>query len=166
MARIYKTNMASSDTVLSERITLLNRAGRLIEVTYMSHAEGTFEVKLSPQSEANSPTAFLGRLLLDKQFRGDLEATSRGQMLSAGSPAEGSAGYVAIEQVTGRLGGREGSFILQHNGIMRRGKGELTITVVPDSGTGELAGIEGTMTINVTDDGHFYAFKYTLPVPN
>jgi hypothetical protein len=132
----------------------------------MSYAEGTFEVKLSPQTEEAFTAAFLGRLLIDKQFRGDLDAISRGQMLSVGTPTEGSAGYVALEQVSGRLHGREGSFILQHNGILRRGKGELTITVVPDSGTGELTGIEGRMTINITDDQHLYTFDYHLPDSN
>jgi hypothetical protein len=128
----------------------------------MNHAEGMFEVKLAPQSAEDFTAAFLGRLLIDKQFHGDLEAVSHGLMLSVGTPTEGSAGYVAIEQVNGRLGGREGSFILEHNGIMRRGQGDLTITVVPDSGTGDLTGIEGTMTISITDQ-HFYAFEYTLP---
>jgi hypothetical protein len=129
----------------------------------MNQARGTFEVKLSPQSDEQSPTPFLGRLLLDKQFQGDLEAVSRGQMLSAGTAVEGSAGYVALEQVSGRLGGRSGTFLLQHNGIMTRGVGELSIVVVPDSGTGELTGLTGKMLIDISDGKHFYTFDYSLP---
>jgi hypothetical protein len=104
----------------------------------------------------------LGRLALDKQFHGDLEATSKGQMLAAGTEVKGSAGYVAMERVTGTLHGRSGTFALQHSGIMNRGVPQLMITVVPDSGTGQLTGLTGTMTINIVDEKHSYEFEYDL----
>ena len=101
------------------------------------HAAGPFDVKLTPQPPAEkTDEAVLGRMIIDKQFHGDLSATSRGQMLAAGTEVKGSAGYVAIERVTGKLNGREGSFHLQHSGTMNRGAPSLSITVVPDSGTG------------------------------
>ena len=128
------------------------------------HARGTFEVKLTPQptsdSLAGSP---LSRFNIAKEFRGDLEGTSRGEMLAAGTGVQGSAGYVAIERVTGTLAGRRGSFVLQHSGTMTRGAPQLVITVVPDSGTGELTGLAGAMTITIADGQHSYAFEYTLP---
>jgi hypothetical protein len=129
----------------------------------MPHANGTFDVQLKPQSDAENvgdPT--VGRLSLDKQFHGDLEATSKGQMLAVSTEIDGSAGYVAMERVNGTLHGRSGTFALQHNGIMTRGAPQLTITVVPDSGTGELVGLAGSMMINITDGNHFYEFEYTL----
>jgi hypothetical protein len=126
------------------------------------HASGSFEVKLTSQAPDESTGAAIARLLIDKQFHGDIEAASKGQMLAAGTATEGSAGYVAIEQVSGTLHGRSGSFVLQHNGTMARGASQLQITVVPDSGTGELAGLSGTMTINIVDGKHFYEFDYSL----
>jgi hypothetical protein len=100
---------------------------------------------------------------LDKQFRGDLEATSQGEMLSFMTTTKGSAGYVAIEKVTGTLGGRKGSFVLQHNGTMNRGAPQLSVTVVPDSGTGELVGLAGGMKIVIAPDGaHSYELDYTF----
>jgi hypothetical protein len=99
---------------------------------------------------------------LDKQFHGDLEGTSKGEMLTIGTDVKGSAGYVAIERVIGRLQDQSGTFVLQHTGTMTRGVPNLTITVVPDSGTGELVGLAGKMTINVTDGRHFYEFEYTV----
>ena len=126
-------------------------------------ASGPFEVKLSPQApEDTSALSPIGRMLLDKQFHGDLEATSKGQMLAVQSDVEGSAGYVAMEQVSGTLHGRSGTFVLQHSGTMTRGAPQLVITVVPDSGTGQLAGLSGTMTINIADGKHSYDFDYTL----
>jgi hypothetical protein len=101
-------------------------------------------------------------MTMDKQFSGDLAGTGKGQMLSAGTSVKGSAGYVAIEKFTGTVGGRSGSFVLQHSGTMTRGTPHLAISVVPDSGTGELAGISGTMTIRITDGQHFYEFDYSL----
>jgi hypothetical protein len=126
-------------------------------------ARGPFDVTLAPQTDAGAPDQ-LGRMTIDKRFHGDLDATSQGQMLSAMTGTKGSAGYVAIERVTGTLGGRRGSFVLQHSGTMTRGAPSLVITVVPDSGTDGLAGLAGTMAIDVAPGGkHSYAFTYTLP---
>jgi hypothetical protein len=125
-------------------------------------ARGTFEVKMTPQVPDQEAEAAVGRYSLDKQFQGDLEGTSRGQMLAVGTAVEGSAGYVAMEQVQGTLNGRGGSFALQHTGTMNRGAAELSINVVPDSGTDQLVGLAGTMTINIDDGKHSYEFEYTL----
>ncbi len=127
----------------------------------MSHATGPFDVKLTPQDDKLDPT--LARLIIDKQFHGDLEATSKGTMLSAGTAVKGSAGYVAIELVTGTLHGRTGTFVLQHSATMNRGIPSLSITVVPDSGTGQLTGLTGTMNIIIAEGKHSYDFSYTLP---
>jgi hypothetical protein len=133
------------------------------EVAVTNRASGTFEVKLAPQALANSTEdATLGRMSIDKQFHGDLEATSKGEMLTAGTSVQGSAGYVAIERVSGTLKGRSGTFVLQHSGTMTRGEPQLTITVVPDSGTGQLAGLTGKMMINIAAGKHSYDFEYTL----
>jgi hypothetical protein len=122
-------------------------------------ATGTFDVKMTPHTTADKD---LGRISLDKQFRGDLEGTSTGEMLTAMTAVKESAGYVAIERVTGKLKGRSGTFILQHTGTMDRGKPSLSVTVVPDSGTGELAGLTGTMTIDPSGGKHAYVFEYTI----
>lgn len=124
-------------------------------------ASGSFDVKLTPADQgADMP---VGRMTIEKEFHGDLEGTSKGQMLmAASSSVQGSAGYVAIERVTGTLNGRSGSFCLQHTGVMTRGVGELTITVLPDSGTDQLVGLSGRMNIIVTDGKHSYEFDYTL----
>lgn len=128
------------------------------------HATGTFEVKLVAQGpEDKSEGAALGRMSIDKQFHGDLEATSKGEMLSAMTGVKGSAGYVAIEKVTGTLHGRPGTFVLQHTGTMTRGAPQMSVTVVPDSGTGQLVGLTGKMNIIITDGKHSYDFEYTLP---
>jgi hypothetical protein len=128
-------------------------------------AKGPFEVKLAPQ-KADNPQAEgsgHGRMAIDKRFEGDLEATSQGEMLSFMSTTKGSAGYVAIERVTGSLAGRKGSFVFQHSGTMNRGAPELSVTVVPDSGTGELTGLSGSMKIVITPDGkHSYEMTYAL----
>lgn len=126
----------------------------------MTHAVGTFEVKLTPQAES---APGVGRMSIDKQFHSDLDAVSKGEMLTAMTETKGSAGYVAIERVTGRLGGRTGSFALQHSGTMNRGAAALSVTVVPDSGSGELAGIVGKMAILLDGGKHSYEFEYTLP---
>ncbi|MEO8152291.1 MAG: DUF3224 domain-containing protein [Rhizobacter sp.] len=126
------------------------------------HASGSFEVKLAPQSTVDAESG-LGRMSLDKVFSGDLQATSKGEMLAASTAVKGSAGYVAIERVSGTLQGRTGSFMLQHLGTMNRGAPQLTITVIPDSGTGELTGIAGRVGIDITDGKHFYTLDYTLP---
>lgn len=129
-----------------------------------THAKGTFEVTLVPQAaEGTGPDAALGRMTIEKTFSGDLSATSRGQMLTASTDVKGSAGYVAIERVTGTLMGRAGSFILQHNGVMTRGEPRLAITVVPDSGTGQLVGLAGSMAVIIAAAQHSYQFEYTLP---
>jgi hypothetical protein len=126
-------------------------------------AKGPFDVKMTPQGNATDPAA-VGRMTLDKAFHGDLEATSAGEMLAVRTAVAGSAGYVAIERVTGTLAGRTGTFALQHWGIMDKGAPELKISVIPDSATGDLAGLSGTMTIDIQPGGkHFYVFTYTLP---
>ena len=128
-----------------------------------SHASGTFDVKLTPQA-AEDGDAGLGRMTIDKQFHGDLEGTSKGFMLSsAATVVKGSGGYVAMEKVTGTLKGRTGSFVLQHSGTMTRGTPLLSVTVVPDTGTGQLEGITGTVTIKIDQGKHSYEFDYTLP---
>ena len=129
-----------------------------------NRASGTFEVKLNPQApddKVGDPS--VGRMSIDKQFHGDLEATSKGQMLAVRTDVKGSAGYVAMERVTGTLHGHSGTFALQHSGTMTRGAQKLTVTVVPDSGTGELVGLAGKMTIDIVDGKHSYGFEYTLP---
>ncbi|HEX6396489.1 MAG TPA: DUF3224 domain-containing protein [Steroidobacteraceae bacterium] len=130
----------------------------------MKRATGSFEVILQPisNSEVTNEPLF-GRLLLTKKFSGDLTASARGQMLSAGTLTRGSAGYVAIDHVTGTLEGRQGNFVLQHSGSMNRGVPTLSIMVVPDSGTDELAGLSGTLSINIIDGKHFYDFIYSIP---
>lgn len=126
-------------------------------------AKGTFTVKMEPQSPAHADSA-LGRMGLAKQFSGDLDAHSLGEMLAFRSAVDGSAGYVAMERVTGALHGRHGSFVLQHSGTMDRGTPTLVVGVVPDSGTEELAGLSGTLAIHVdAQGGHAYTFDYRLP---
>jgi uncharacterized protein DUF3224 len=127
-------------------------------------ATGPFEVKLNALPAYNAdPGSLLGRMSLDKQFHGDLEATSKGEMLTAMSTVKGSAGYVAVERVTGTLHGKAGSFALQHTGTMARGTQQLVITVVPDSGDGALQGIEGKLSIEIADGKHSYVLEYLLP---
>lgn len=129
-------------------------------------ATGIFEVKITPQeADDKSPNPPVGRMLLDKQFHGDLEAVSKGQMLTGMTAVQGSAGYVAMEQVSGKLHGREGTFVLQHNGVMIRGTPQLMITVVPDSGTGQLVGLTGKMDIQIADGKHSYVLEYALESP-
>lgn len=126
-------------------------------------AEGTFEVHLTPQSdEMFGSESKLGRMFIDKSFQGELSGTSEGQMLSARTSTDGSAGYVAIERVNATLGIRSGTFVLQHVGTMNRGKSSLTVTVVPDSGTDDLEGISGTMNIIIKQDRHYYEFEYSF----
>jgi hypothetical protein len=126
-------------------------------------ARGTFDVKLTPTPATDDPArADLGRMTIDKLFHGDLEGTSKGEMLTAATAIKGSAGYVAIERVTGTLQGRKGSFILQHTATMNRGVPSLSITVVPDSGTGQLLGISGSFSILLENGEHGYAFEYAM----
>lgn len=127
-------------------------------------AKGRFTVQMTPQSEPSTADGVsLGRMSLDKRFEGDLEGTGQGAMLTALTPVTGSAGYVAIERVTGSLAGRAGSFVLQHSGRMDRGAQQLSVEVVPDSGTGALAGISGRLAIDVVEGEHRYSFEYALP---
>jgi hypothetical protein len=129
-----------------------------------SHASGTFDVKLTPQAAEDGADAGWGRMSIDKQFHGDLEGSSKGYMLSsAATVVKGSGGYVAMERVTGTLKGRAGGFVLQHSGTLTRGTPQLSVTVVPDSGTGQLAGISGTFTIKIDGGKHSYDFEYTMP---
>lgn len=128
------------------------------------HARGTFDVKMTPQpAQDDVGDASIGRMALDKAFHGDIEATGKGQMLAAGTDVAGSAGYVALERVSGSVHGRRGTFALQHSGTMDRGAAQLSIAVVPDSGTGELTGLAGTLAIAMAEGRHSYDFEYTLP---
>ncbi len=128
-----------------------------------THISGTFDVQLTPHPvhDAAAGTT-LGRMALDKRFHGELDATSRGEMLAARSATPGSAGYVALEQVSGTLQGRSGSFVLQHSGTMDRGAPQLSVTVVPDSATDELLGLKGRMAIRIEDGKHFYDFDFSF----
>jgi hypothetical protein len=129
----------------------------------MAQATGTFEVKVVPVTlEGIGGDPLMGRMSIDKQFHGDLEATSKGEMLAVRTAVTGSAGYVAMERVTGTLRGKDGSFALQHTGVMTRGAPQLSVIVVPDSGTEELTGIDGRMTIDIVAGEHSYTFDYTL----
>jgi len=128
-----------------------------------TRAAGTFDVKITPLANDTPPEGSpLGRMAIDKQFHGDLDGTSKGEMLTAGTAIKNSAGYVAIERVTGTLHGKRGTFTFQHNATMTRGEGKLDIIVVPDSGTGELTGLSGTLSIEITNGKHFYVFDYTI----
>jgi len=131
------------------------------------HASGRFDVKLEPRPQDHGHerehASSIGRMSIDKRFEGDLDATSKGQMLAFLTNVGGSAAYVALEIVSGRLHGRSGDFVLQHNGTMAHGARELSVTVVPDSGTGDLQGLAGSMAITVANGEHSYAFDYTLP---
>lgn len=125
-------------------------------------ARGTFEVELTPEANDEATGAALGRMTISKQYEGDLQATAKGEMLTAVSEVEGSAGYVAMERVSGALHGRSGSFVLQHSGTMAAEKQQVDIAIVPGSGTGELTGISGTLTITIKDGEHEYELDYTL----
>jgi len=126
------------------------------------HAKGTFEVKVAPAEDAALTAESMGRFEVDKQLHGDFEGTSKGFMLTAGNANTGTAGYVALEHMTGTLGGKKGSFILQHLGQMQGGAFDMTIRVVPGTGTDDLKGIAGTMKIIIEGGKHSYEFDYTL----
>jgi hypothetical protein len=129
-----------------------------------TRVSGTFEVKLAPlDADEKSAEVMLGRMSIDKQFHGGLEATSRSEMLMAGASVNRSAGYVALERVTGTLSGRHGGFTRQHSATMNRGVPELSVTVIPDSGSEQLLGIAGRMTIQIADGKHSYEFEFSLP---
>jgi hypothetical protein len=130
----------------------------------MIKASGSFDVKMTPMAEESEVgDASVGRMNLQKTFYGDLTAVGKGQMLAMMTAVEGSAGYVAIERVQGILHGRSGSFALQHSGTMTRGAPSLSIHIVPDSGTEQLAGISGHLLIEITGGKHFYTLEYSLP---
>ena len=127
-------------------------------------AKGTFTVEMKPLSNPNTVDGVsLGRMSLHKRFEGDLVATGVGEMLTALTPVKGSAGYVAIERVTGTLHGRSGSFVFQHSGTMNQGAQQLSIAVVPGSGVAALAGLSGVFNLRIADGTHFYEFDYALP---
>jgi hypothetical protein len=129
-----------------------------------AHATGTFNVQMTPQaSDDKTSGSTLGRLALAQQIHGDIEGDSTGEMLTAMTPVQGSAGYVAIERVTGLLHGKAGTFVLLHRGLMQAGKFDLGITIVPDSADGDLTGLAGTLAITVVDGKHSYDLEYTLP---
>ena len=129
-----------------------------------AHATGSFSITMAPATPPQrAGRTTLGRVLLDKVYAGDLVATATGQMLNAVTDTQGAAGYVAMEAITGVLQGREGSFVAQHFGTMADGRQELSIVIVPYSGTGQLTGISGTMAIRIVDGQHFYDIDYSLP---
>lgn len=170
----YRTHVAAAMTLLvgslspgmahlADAQTLSIAAPKKLKASTMTtHATGTFEVKLLPQPLADADSG-LGRMSIDKVFSGDLQGTSKGEMLAGGTAIKGSAGYVAIERVTGTLHGRPGSFMLQHLGTMNRGAPSLTVLVIPDSGTDALTGLSGTLTIDIVDGKHLYTMDYALP---
>ena len=131
--------------------------------TVSKHAAGTFDVKIVPQKDDGLGDPTVGRMSIDKVYHGDLVGTGLGQMLTGMGERKDSGVYVAVERVKGTLQGKDGSFAVHHTGIMNRGAQSLVITIVPDSGTGELAGITGTMTITITDGKHLYTVDYELP---
>ncbi|PHV16603.1 DUF3224 domain-containing protein [Janthinobacterium sp. BJB1] len=131
-----------------------------------AHATGSFSITMTPSAAPQrAGRTTLGKVLLDKAYAGDLVATARGEMLSAVTDTKGAAGYVAMEAITGVLQGRQGSFVAQHAGTMADGKQQLTIVIVPHSGTGQLTGINGTLAIRIENGRHFYDIDYSLPAP-
>jgi hypothetical protein len=160
---LMRGSSSANQPIYGDQAAVAAKSQKEKKVSATSHASGTFEVKMtSPPADVKGDSEGIGRFSLDKQFHGDLEGTSKGEMLAISSRVQGSAGYVAMEQVTGKLNGRTGSFALQHTGTMNRGAAKLSVTVVPDSGTGELVGLSGQMDIKITDGKHFYEFDYAL----
>jgi hypothetical protein len=135
--------------------------GQQKEIPAVHHAHGTFTVKIEPLAPA--PAEGLARFGINKKIHGDLEETTKGEMFSGGDPKAGAAGYVAIEVVTGTLGGKHGSFALQHFATMDANGLKMNVAVVPGSGTGELKGIVGTFTITIAGGVHSYDLDYSLP---
>jgi hypothetical protein len=127
-----------------------------------THASGTFDVKVIPRAGAD-PSAPIGAMTLDKTYHGPLDATAVGEMLASRTEGTGAAVYVALERVTGTLEGRRGSFVLAHQGTMTKDGQQLTVTVAPGSGTGDLAGLAGSLGIRIEGKAHYYTFDYTLP---
>ncbi len=152
--------------VLHDRAPMLTAAILMppTETSMSMHARGTFEVQITPQPiDAFTDATTLGRMTIDKQFSGDLIGTGKGQMLTGMGTVKGSAAYSAIERVTGTMAGRQGSFVLQHTGVMAKGEQTLAITIVPDSGTEGFAGISGTLAIIIDGKKHSYDLEYSLP---
>jgi hypothetical protein len=160
LAIVVVTAAAPFMTTLSSAQSTMQTQARTNHV-----AKGTFSVQMKPLSESgfDGGNANLGRLSLDKVFEGDLNGVGKGEMLTAMTQTKGSAGYVAIERVTGTLQGHKGSFVFQHIGSMNMGAQSLSITVVPDSGSGDLIGLEGTFKIVIESGKHLYSFEYSLP---
>jgi hypothetical protein len=158
----HRTLRVLPERTIARRIKVQKKESTPKEAPMTTHATGTFEVKLNPQDD-KSDDKTLGRMTIEKQWHGDLGGTSKGQMLTGGEVTKGSAGYVAIEKFSGTLNGRKGTFILQHSATMTRGEGQLTITVVPDSGTDQLQGLTGKLMIKIADGKHSYDFEYALP---
>ena len=131
------------------------------ETSMSHHARGTFTVEVKPLTPA--PAEGLARFSINKEFHGDLEGSSKGEMFSGGDPKAGAAGYVAIEVVSGTVGGKKGSFALQHSATMDKSGNRMTVLIVPGSGTGELKGISGTFEIQIANGQHAYDLSYTLP---
>ena len=153
------TRHGDAHTIVQWRLA----AAPIIENLMTQHASGPFEVKMQPQGEGDvAAGSSLGRMSLDKQYNGDLQAIGKGEMLAARSDIPTSAAYVAIERVTGTLHGREGSFVLVHKGVMTSAGQQLVIEVVPDTGTGQLVGISGSLGIRIEGGKHYYDFDYEL----
>ena len=162
-----KTKLSSALIALSLLCLFATTRADQKENPMPHNATGSFEVRLAPLDPAfKADDNSVGRMSIDKQFHGALEATSKGEMLTGMGTVKGSGGYVAIERVTGTLNGRSGTFILQHNGTMQNGVYNLNVIVVPDSVTGELSGLQGKMEIIIKDGHHSYDFAYTLPSYN
>lgn len=164
-AFISCTCLCLAPHVMGQAASRTNSTPHQQEVRRTTLAKGSFDVTVKPLAEGAQSGAWApGRMSLEKQFKGDLEATSKGEMLTAMTETQGSAGYTALEQVSGRLHGRNGTFLLQHFAVMSRGvPGEWIVMVVPDSGTGGLKGLTGKMTITITGKQHAYALEYSLP---
>ena len=163
MKRRHSTVVAILTLALAASLFAQSASKRSVTVSH--HAKGAFDIKMTPMpADDYADGKALGRVAADKQYHGDLEGSGKGQMLTATGEVTGSAVYVATERVSGKLGGRSGTFLLAHRGVMNRGAQQLEIDVVPDSGTGGLQGIAGKLSIDVTSDGkHAYDFEYTLP---
>jgi hypothetical protein len=163
MRSITEEHCRAWPIIICLTMSLVARAQDRKGASVTKHATGTFEVQLIPQgNEDKTDGTAIGRMSIDKKFSGDLQGTSKGEMLSAMTATKGSAGYVAIERVLGTLQGRTGTFVLQHTGTMTRGTPQLSVTVVPDSGTGQLVGLAGTLTIKIEGGKHSYDFEYTI----
>ena len=146
---------------IGRQIRVTKNESNQSKTTMTQHATGTFDVKLTPQDDKSDDKS-MGRMTMEKQWHGDMEGTSHGQMLTGGEVAKGSGTYVAIEKFTGSISGRKGTLIFQHLGVMNRGAADLNVAVVPDSGTDQLQGINGKLTIKIEGGKHLYDFEYTV----